>query len=85
MRSIILNIIADNNILSLSISSPCMFTVCVYVYCEKNRKPDQGPVPRSLLNIAEILAENLAQQSRNSQSELNGTTSLTLVQPGFPL
>ncbi|CAL8378354.1 unnamed protein product [Boreogadus saida] len=39
---------------------------------------DQGPIPRNSLNIPRLSWENLARQSRNSQSELNGTTKLTL-------
>ena len=35
-------------------------------------------IPRSSLNIPRLSWENLARQSRNSQSELNGTTKLTL-------
>ena len=37
-----------------------------------------GGIPRTSLNIPRLSWENLARQSRNSQSELNGTTTLTL-------
>ena len=37
-----------------------------------------GGIPRTSLNIRRLSWENLARQSRNSQSELNGTTKLTL-------
>ena len=37
-----------------------------------------GGIPQTSLNIPRLSWENLARQSRNSQSELNGTTTLTL-------
>ena len=41
-------------------------------------KARHGGIPRTSLNIPWLSWENLARQSRNSQSELNGTTKLTL-------
>jgi hypothetical protein len=38
----------------------------------------EGSIPRTSLNIPRLSWENLVRQRRNSQSELNGSTTLTL-------
>ena len=41
-------------------------------------RAEQGDIPQTSLNIPRLSWENLARQRRNSQLELNGTTTLTL-------